>query len=169
MSELFLQEISRLLDALPPQTIRRPVNGAKKNEKVLGRLHPYLQRLHELRLVLNDQVNEVGGQLKDISAEALTLIPADASNAEILAIAAGNPRFVALMAQAEKLKLQHEQLIRKTKLVDEIFWHDVRVVIPEAEDKPQLHINEDWDVVASDKLDTRVVLEALLERLQRDR
>ncbi len=147
----FFSTILARLNSIQVSEIAKPGNPARETDKILGRLSPFLQRMHQLRIDMNAEAKRGGIELQGVTHQLKQILPSDyTSDFDVLRDLVNNAEFEHLMKRASELKATFEPMARATKLVDEIFWHDIRATFPDAERKKHIYLNSNWDVCWSD-------------------
>lgn len=148
-----LAEITGLLASITPEQFIAPPEGQEDGDHVVAVATDDVKRLYVLRDRLTDKYNELvksartlsEGIMKDILVNGPLMTHVELNTP-------GSPMYEAEAKLKRKLaELQNADTLRR--IVEDVFWLEVRRQHPDLEDKSIVGICSDWSLVWTDEKD----------------
>lgn len=141
-----LAEIASLLAAITPEQFIAPPLERKESEHVVATATDDIKRLYTLRDRLDDKCRELAKSGKQVSEDAMERIFKLGHRKAIEEMETpGSPLFEANVKN-EQILAELQRTNNLHKIVDGIFWLEVRRQHPDIESKPVAGIRSDWSL-----------------------
>lgn len=141
-----LAEISELLSAITPEQFTAPPAGPEDGDHVVAVATDDIKRLYVLRDRLIDKCNELVTSANPLSMGLMEDIFKHGQRAAVELKTPGSPMYEA-EAKLKRTLAELQSVDSLKKIVENIFWLEVRRQHPDLEGKKIIGIRSDWSLV----------------------